>query len=443
MTAPQDQPWDTPDPNGVSPEIAPASLESDVPAREGSAGRPRWSKYIGIAFILGFVAYMIVVPAVTLLIQRLTPAPMGGELVPEMSLSEAIRLHSVSGVVMLVFLAAGASVGSFLNVVIYRLPRLRPLWQEPSACPSCSARIAGRDNVPVISWIRLGGRCRECGVSISARYPTIEIVCALIFVGFYYRELLSGGQNLPIRMPNMYNGVVWILFYTKWDLVGLYFFHAVLMVVLLAWGMINYDRFRVPLRASVACTGAFLILAVALPHLNPIVPSWEGRVPFLPASLAISLIGCLGGWTIGAVIEAFVRSPTSDVVGPPVDSDMPEETEIDHEPDEPNVPNTETTSSTTLYGSASPTPTVKPNAAASLALVGAALGIQAVTVVSLLALAIAVLANLFRRLPAPGLRSCRSIPLTLPIFVATLLLLVAWGPIHRTIVGFMSGEPNG
>lgn len=75
----------------------------------------------------------------------------------------------------------GAIVGSFLNVVIYRLPRGESIVTPGSRCPGCGHAIRPRDNIPVLSWLALGGRCRDCGQPISVRYPTVELVTALLF----------------------------------------------------------------------------------------------------------------------------------------------------------------------------------------------------------------------------------------------------------------------
>lgn len=76
----------------------------------------------------------------------------------------------------------GAAVGSFLNVVIHRLPRRESLVRPRSRCPSCGAQLTERDNVPVVSWLALRGRCRHCGVAISPRYPLVELGTAVAFV---------------------------------------------------------------------------------------------------------------------------------------------------------------------------------------------------------------------------------------------------------------------
>lgn len=76
----------------------------------------------------------------------------------------------------------GSCLGSFLNVVIYRLPRGQSLVSPGSRCPQCGYALRWYDNLPVVSWTLLGGRCRQCHAPISAQYPMVEIITALLFV---------------------------------------------------------------------------------------------------------------------------------------------------------------------------------------------------------------------------------------------------------------------
>jgi len=76
----------------------------------------------------------------------------------------------------------GLLIGSFLNVVIWRVPRGESVVSPPSACPACGESIRPRDNVPVLGWLVLRGRCRDCGAHISARYPLVEAATAVLFV---------------------------------------------------------------------------------------------------------------------------------------------------------------------------------------------------------------------------------------------------------------------
>jgi leader peptidase (prepilin peptidase) / N-methyltransferase len=88
----------------------------------------------------------------------------------------------------------GAMIGSFLNVVVYRLPRRESLVRPASHCPSCGAGVKSYDNVPVLSWLLLRGRCRSCSSAISARYPLVEALTALLCVG----AVLAGGNTATI-----------------------------------------------------------------------------------------------------------------------------------------------------------------------------------------------------------------------------------------------------
>jgi leader peptidase (prepilin peptidase)/N-methyltransferase len=76
----------------------------------------------------------------------------------------------------------GLLIGSFLNVVIHRLPRGQSLVSPPSTCPGCGSRIRPIDNVPVLSWLLLGGKCHTCGAPISVQYPLVELVTGGLFL---------------------------------------------------------------------------------------------------------------------------------------------------------------------------------------------------------------------------------------------------------------------
>ena len=92
----------------------------------------------------------------------------------------------------------GLAVGSFLNVCIARLPEGKSLWWPGSACPHCGAAIGWRDNVPVLSYVALRGRCRACGEPIAWRYPLVEVVTAGLFVLTFLR--LGWTPDLPIGL---------------------------------------------------------------------------------------------------------------------------------------------------------------------------------------------------------------------------------------------------
>ena len=132
----------------------------------------------------------------------------------------------------------GLCVGSFLNVVIYRVPRRESVIRPRSHCPSCDTPIADRDNVPVVSWLLLRGRCRSCRTRISIRYPIVELGTAVLFVAAAVR--LGATWQLPA--------------------------FCVFFASLLAISMIDLDHFIIPNRViypTLAVTIPMLVVAAA------------------------------------------------------------------------------------------------------------------------------------------------------------------------------------
>jgi len=87
----------------------------------------------------------------------------------------------VTGLLAAAAAVLGLVVGSFLNVVVWRVPRKESVLGVPSSCPSCATQLAVEDNLPVLSWVRLRGRCRTCRERISLRYPLVELACSAVF----------------------------------------------------------------------------------------------------------------------------------------------------------------------------------------------------------------------------------------------------------------------
>src|SRR5579862_9548733 len=90
----------------------------------------------------------------------------------------------------------GAVVGSFMNVLAYRLPRHESIVAPGSRCTSCAAPIRAYDNIPIISWLLLRGRCRNCGAPISARYPLIELATAALCIAV----LLARSSSVQVAL---------------------------------------------------------------------------------------------------------------------------------------------------------------------------------------------------------------------------------------------------
>ena len=94
----------------------------------------------------------------------------------------------MESIVVYIFLfIIGSAIGSFLNVVIYRVPLGKSIVSPPSSCPSCGERIKPYHNIPILGWIILGGKCANCKEKISIRYPIIEFLTGLLAVAIYYK----------------------------------------------------------------------------------------------------------------------------------------------------------------------------------------------------------------------------------------------------------------
>ncbi len=106
-------------------------------------------------------------------------------------------------------LAAGLLIGSFLNVCIYRMPRDLSVVRPRSFCPACEHPLAWYDNVPVLSYILLRGRCRKCGEPISARYPVVEVLTGLLFFGIV---LAYGPSRIALKQCTFAALIVGLIF---------------------------------------------------------------------------------------------------------------------------------------------------------------------------------------------------------------------------------------
>lgn len=208
---------------------------------------------------------------------------------------------------VLAFTAAlGLTVGSFLNVVVYRLPRGENLSRPGSHCPSCDHAVRPYDNIPVVSWLLLRGHCRDCGTSISIRYPALEAVTAALWVAVVAAKWDDPAQvALGIVLVTLMVAVVPIdlehrLILNKMTYPAAAI--AVLMGVALDIGFVPEQ-----LIAGAAAGGFFLLAALAYPKgmglgdvkLATVMGLYLGR-SVAPAVL----IALLAGVLIGAFVVA-------------------------------------------------------------------------------------------------------------------------------------------
>ena len=164
----------------------------------------------------------------------------------------------------IVFLGAfGAAIGSFLNVLAYRLPRRESLVTPRSRCPHCDTQIAGYDNIPVVSWILLRGRCRHCRAPISIRYPVVEALTALLFVAVGLKVGIE-----PELLPALALTIT-LVAAAETDLEHQIIPNRVMAVSAVAavalWAIADPSRLPENLLAGAAAGGFLLIAAIAYP----------------------------------------------------------------------------------------------------------------------------------------------------------------------------------
>ncbi len=160
---------------------------------------------------------------------------------------------------LLYLFAVGASVGSFLNVLVYRLPRDRSIVSPPSSCPSCNNRIRFYDNIPILSWLVLGGKCRNCSAKISPRYIIIEFITGMIFVALFWYYFLFQGPNFGFESADPI-----VKFFTEGGWL-IYTAHLVLICAFLAGSAIDLELWVIPISLCWFVTIAGIVSSGAAP----------------------------------------------------------------------------------------------------------------------------------------------------------------------------------
>jgi len=179
----------------------------------------------------------------------------------------------------------GTVVGSFLNVCIYRIPWEKSVIWPGSRCPHCWSPIAATDNIPIVSWLALRGECRQCGAAISPRYPLIELLVGLLFLGLYYVDVVLGERGrygYEIGLP-----------------LARFAYHALLAALLVAATFIDYDLFVIP--DAITVTG--VILGIGLGALQPLIRPDPATAATHAQGLWVGILG----WLVGAGVTQSVR----------------------------------------------------------------------------------------------------------------------------------------
>lgn len=183
-------------------------------------------------------------------------------------------MNSIYFIYSILVLMTGMSIGSFMNVVIYRLPQMiyeqEPgfsLAWPPSHCPSCSGKIHWYDNIPLFSWLLLGGKCRHCKSPIGMIYPVTELLIGLCFVSQFIIVTRHGDPDILVNLQLVYR-----------MLPGLTLFCLLYCIF-----MIDFRHYLIPDVLSYAVLWSGLLFSVL--HLNPV-------------SAEMAITGCVVMWLI-------------------------------------------------------------------------------------------------------------------------------------------------
>ena len=255
-------------------------------------------------FVLAVVLYI----GLGVLLAATAPKRMG----VAADLSIALVTRCLDATLAIWFFAVGASIGSFLNVVAYRLPLGRTLGGH-SACPYCCTRIATVDNIPVFAWLGLRGRCRTCHLPISIQYPLIELTVGLLFLSAYFFEFAIAGSNLPGTGPAPAGlGLVWM---SVTPVLGVRMFLFLFTLSgLVAAALIARRRVDPPISLFIC----LLLVATVGQVVKPasVIVAWASPagagLSMLDASITIGL-GTLTGLAAAALTMPFLQRATSYV----------------------------------------------------------------------------------------------------------------------------------
>ncbi len=171
----------------------------------------------------------------------------------------------------------GASIGSFLNVVAWRMPRHESV-NGRSYCPRCRSRLKARDNFPVFGWLALRGRCRTCRLPISPRYPIVEAVVGISVTLVGIAEIYQ--LSLPYQSTHFHGGALWTPVVDQ-AVLGTLLYHTIAIALAWAMGLIRMDGHRLPRRltwtAAILMVGGMVAFpsVMAVPWQMQVDPDWR------------------------------------------------------------------------------------------------------------------------------------------------------------------------
>ena len=254
-----------------------------------------WDGFSASLFLLVFVVLPLVTTSLLLRRQVISSAT-----IDYLEWNDMFLSWSMAAFFAVWFFFVGSSFASFLNVVAWRVPRGRSILGF-SYCPSCNVRLTIRNNVPVVGWLRSGGRCTQCRLPISPRYLVVEVLLGWIFFVAAFSLLLSGGAILPFfrALPDM--TLRRFLLEPDWQLISVLVLHLSSFAAIFGFALIEYDKNRIPVPVFKVAVGILVVIVLVSPA-SLLAPFY---FPFAPASTPMSMLDTVSSLIVGGTVGWF------------------------------------------------------------------------------------------------------------------------------------------
>ena len=213
-----------------------------------------------------------------------------------------------TGLLTIWLFAIGACVGSFLNVVVYRMPAGLSIAHPPSHCPNCQQQIRRQDNIPIYSWLALGGKCYYCETPISVRYLLIELLVAINFTVLALFEATTNGSNLAgtAGQFSSFTPAIWVIYGNQ----------VFLLSTLWCIALIELDQQPVPKQLGIPCLLVAGISMAIIPDFYPQAAGIDFQLSWQLNNLVTGILGAATGALLGWLLDSLLRGSSIKATQP-------------------------------------------------------------------------------------------------------------------------------
>jgi prepilin signal peptidase PulO-like enzyme (type II secretory pathway) len=230
------------------------------------------------------IALLILVPITVSLLIRFGYFPTGDTANWWLHVLRVLQVNAMFVACWIWIFFVGGCFASFLNVVAWRVPRNKSILGS-SHCPQCEIKLTFRNNVPVLGWLRNGGKCANCQLPIPSRYLFAELTLGAIFLLLFMAETTTGGATIPLRTPNELTGIENTLLLPQADLLVTLAFHLTLVSLMFTLTIAASEKFSAPISIvifGILATTVFQLVSPSPGIVDSRLISWlESQTGFL------------------------------------------------------------------------------------------------------------------------------------------------------------------